>query len=61
MTLDEWVQERIESVRQADDDALMASEAFSLGEFDAYWVACQSDLRRRIAERYGETTDPDTE
>jgi hypothetical protein len=41
--------------KQADDDALLAAEAFAFGVFDKYHAAKIHDINRRINERFGTT------
>jgi len=40
-------------IREADSAALLAAEAFGLGQFDRYLAAKADDLNRRIHELYG--------
>ncbi len=55
-------------IRDADDEALLAAEAFSFGLWDKYWTgriaeitAKGADIERRINERFGTTgTGPST-
>lgn len=41
--------------KQADDDALLAAEAFAFGVYDKYLAAKTHDINRRINERFGTT------
>jgi hypothetical protein len=43
------------NTQQADDDAILAAEAFSFGLGDRYIAARQSDIERRLNERYPNT------
>lgn len=44
--------------KAADDDALLAAEAFAFGVFDKYLAAKVHDINRRINDRYGTTGEP---
>jgi hypothetical protein len=40
-------------IKAADDDALLAAEAFAFGLWPKYLEAKANDINRRINERYG--------
>ena len=40
-------------IKLADDDAILAAEAFTFGVFDKYLASKTHDINRRINERFG--------
>jgi hypothetical protein len=42
-------------IKQADEDALLAAEAFAFGVFDKFIAARTNDVINRINERFGTT------
>ncbi len=44
-------------LKAADDETLLAAEAFSFGMFDKYFASKVYDINRRINERFGTTGD----
>ncbi len=44
-------------MKAADDETLLAAEAFSFGVFDKYFASKVHDINRRINERFGTTGD----
>ncbi len=44
-------------LKAADDETLLAAEAFAFGMFDKYVAAKVNDINRRINERFGTTGD----
>ena len=49
--------ESVARTQRADDDALLAAEAFAFGAWDKYVTAKVYDINRRINERFGTTGD----
>lgn len=49
--------ESIARIKQADEDALLAAEAFAFGLWPEYVKAKAHDINRRINERFGTTGD----
>lgn len=49
--------ESIARIKQADDEALLAAEAFAMGLGPKYLQGRQYDINRRINERFGTTGD----
>ena len=52
------VGKRFEDLKQADDDAILAAEAFSFGLAGQYFAAKRAAIAEQIEERYGEP-EPD--
>lgn len=46
------------SIDAADDEALLAAEAFAFGRFDKYINAKVADIERRIDEHFGTADHP---
>lgn len=42
-------------LKAADDETLLAAEAFAFGMWDKYMAAKTNDINRRINERFGTT------
>lgn len=59
MTVEEVVNSWVAQVRRANEDALLCSRAFVLGEFDTYWQANIDQVKRDIEERHA-AARPDT-
>lgn len=55
MTPEEIASETAQRIQQADEDALLAAEAFALGLGDEYIQQRQADIRRRLNERFANT------
>lgn len=52
MTAEEVVNTMVDQVRRANEDALLTSQAFVLGEFETLWKAKVDDVKRQIEARY---------
>ena len=54
MTPEEAASKLARQVEEADDDAILAAEAFAFGMADEYLAYKQADIRKRLGERFPE-------
>lgn len=59
MTPEEVERDSARRLQQADEDSLLAAEAFAFGLGDQYIATKQQEILKRLAERYGGPVEPD--